>query len=139
MQVDLGEGVETSALGGRRQQRLVAVLPVQVDECARRLVERRQRRHTTVYVGPRPTRHRDGSGKNQVVAVVASFRADESTFDDGFGGTRPDQDGIGPTPQQKLDGFDDEGFSSPSFSGQSDHPGPEHQTQISDNSEFFHP
>ena len=72
-----GEPVEERALLGRREERLVRVLTVQVDEPAPAFRELGHRGEAAVHVAPRPTVGRDDAREHDLVVTVveASFDA----------------------------------------------------------------
>ena len=67
-EVDAGEGVERPPLRRRRQQLLVGVLAVQVDQLACGIGERRDRGRTPVDVGARPAGRRHDPGEHDLAS-----------------------------------------------------------------------
>ena len=100
-QVDPTKGVEGDALAERRQQPLVGVLAVQIDEVDRCLGECRSRCRTAVDVGAGPT-----VGGNDATEHDLAVVAHEPRVDARFGGTRPDDDRVRPPTDDQVEGLD---------------------------------
>ena len=105
---------------GRRQQALVGVLPVQVDQHPAVLASSATVARRPFDVGPRPTLGRDDAAQDELVLAV-----DEAALDDGLGRAGAHERRVGPPAHQQLDGLDEERLAGAGLAGQRGQPRPE--------------
>ncbi len=131
-QVHGGEAVEGCPLRRAREQALVGVLPVQVDQDPSELAELGHGGEAPVHVGPRPTLSGDHAAQDQLVLAVH-----EAPLDDGLGRAGPHQRRLGPPAHQQLDGLDEERLAGARLAGQRAQPRPEEQAGPADHPEVL--
>ena len=132
IEVDSGEFVEGRALHGRREETLVRVLTVQIDEAFSDLHELADRRQSAVHVGATAPVDRHDTRHDPFLVTD-----DETTFDSCFGGAGPDSSGVGTTTHQQVDRLDEHRLAGPGLAGHGDQPRSEDEIESIDHSEVF--
>ena len=112
-EVDTTEPVEGGPLRRRRQQALVGMLAVEVDQTAGRLGERRHRRQAPVHVGARAPVARDHPAEHQLPTVGG----DEPTVDSRLVGAVAHHRRVASTADEEFDGFDEHRLARPGLAG----------------------
>ena len=107
-QVDVPEAVERSPLSARREQGLVVVLAVQLDEAGGGGGERGRRRRPPVDVSAGATVGRDDAGQHDL--VVAGH---EATVDAGLGRAGSHDRGVGAATDEQLERLDQHRLAGP--------------------------
>ena len=133
LEIDAPEAVEGAALAGRRQQRLVIVLAVQVDQACPRFGQLGHRGETAVHVGTRATLA--GHDPAQDDLFIAEH---EPALDDRLVGARAHDGRIGAATDQQLDGLDDHRLAGAGLTGHGGHAGGQHQREPVDDPEVGH-
>ena len=132
-EVDPAEPVECGPLRRGRQQALVGVLAVEVDQARRRLGERRDRREPAVHVGARPPVAGDDPAEHQLVAGGG----DEPTVDARFVGPVAHHGRVGPPADEQFDRLDEHRLARPGLAGHHGQPVAEDQLEPLDHAEVL--
>jgi hypothetical protein len=130
-EVDTAEAVEGGPLGRRRQQRLVGVLAVEIDEGGASLGQRRHRREPAVDVGPGAALGRHDASQHDLLTAGV----DEAPFDPGLGGPGADDARVGPPADEQVDGRHDERLAGAGLAGEGGGAGRQHERQVGDDAE----
>jgi len=125
-----GELVEGPSLHRRREQRLVGVLAVEVDELARLLAQDGGGGHPPVDVGTRAAVGGDDAGEDDLLDADL-----EAALDHRLRAPGTDHGRVGPSAEQQVDGPDEQGLAGAGLPRQGRHPGPEHQADVVDEAE----
>ena len=146
-----GELVEGSPLGGGREQGLLVVLAVDVNELFPGFGQGSDRDHPTVDPGPRASTGRDRAGQYDLYVPLSSRSLQalfarlvthavhtvqagyhEPGLHHGFFGPGPHQAGRGPPTQHQLEGLDQQRLTGAGLTGERGHPWPEPQGEVLD-------
>ena len=136
-EIRAGKGIEDVALGGRRDEGAVLVLPVDLDQLGRHLAQSGERRHAAVHPGPGPALGGDRAGEDHLAGGVA-LPHHETRLDQGLGGTGAHHARVGPPAQDQLQGLDHQGLAGARLAGEGGHAGLEDQRQVLDHAEVAH-
>ena len=118
-----------------RDQRLVLVLAVDLDQLAGDLDQCAHRGHPAVDPGPGAAFRRHGAGQDDLALVIAVGHH-ETGFDDGFGGAGPHDGGAGLAPQDEVQRLHHQRLPGPGLPRQGGHPGTERQGQVLDDAQI---
>jgi hypothetical protein len=126
------EAIERGALHRRREEGLVCVLAMEVDETGAHLGELAEGREPPVDVGPAAPVQRHDSRQHD---LVAGLGVDESTFDARFGGTVAHERRVGAPSDEELDRLDQQRLARAGLAGDRGQPVTEHEREIGDDPE----
>ena len=143
------EGVQRLQLRSRRQQRLLFVLPVHIDQRAAQFFQKMNRAEVAVQIGPIASRARDDP-PNENIPVAGARKAFalkemengmiggqmKGCFEIGFIGLGTDLIDGGAASDQERDRIDEERFAGPGFTGEHDETGAERDSQLLDDAEI---
>ena len=132
-EVDPSEPVECGPLRRGRQQALVCVLAVEVDQARRHLGQRRDRREPAVHVGARPPVAGDHPAEHQLV----TGRGDEPTVDARFVGAVTHHGRVGSSADEQFDRLDEHRLAGPGLAGHHGQPVAEDQLEPLDHAEVL--
>ena len=127
LEVDPRELVEGRPLGRRSQQRLVSVLPIEVDEVTPGLLEGGEWRQPSVDGGTGATRARNGPRQDDL-----GVAGDEATLDRRLDSPAAHDRGVGPSPDEQFERLDDERLAGPGLARDRRQPGTEDDVDVLD-------
>ena len=127
-----GEPVERGALHRRREERLVRVLAVEVDEPGADLGELADGREPPVDVRPAAPVQRDDAREHDLVAGVG---VDESAFDARLGGAVADERRVGASADEELERLDEQRLARAGLAGDRGEAATEHEREVGDDPE----
>ena len=122
-----GESIERGALDRRRQERLMRVLAVEVDETGAHLGELADGCEPPVDVGTAAPVQRHDARQDDLAAGVGVH---ESTLDARFGRAVADERRVGAPSDEKLDRLDEQGLARAGLAGDRGEAATEHEREI---------
>ena len=132
-EVEPAEQVERLTLGSRREQRLMTVLAMEVDERLPEFGQLGGRHRTAVDVGTGTPGRRNNPAEHDL-----SLADHESAVDARLRRAGTNQHRIGPPAQQQRDGLDDEGLAGTGLAGHCGHPVAQQQGDVLDDAQVAH-
>ena len=129
-QVDATEPIERSPLLGDPEERLVAVLAVEVDEPLTFVGELTDRCEPSVAVRTRPALARDHSAEHDLGVVD-----DEASLDRALTRTVAHDAALGSSTNEQLDRVDEQGLACTGLAGERRHAGAEHEHELVDHTQ----